>query len=240
VIWAMVLAAGESLRMGTQKLLLPFGDTTVVGAVARTALASRANHVLAVLGADAGSVRRELEHRTAAPAPPEAVQDHAAAPKAAPDRPGAASLEAPPMSARLSFTINEGYMSGMLSSVQAGFRTLPADAKAAVVMLGDQPFLKAKVVDAVIAAYRESGKGIVIPAFQGRRGHPVLIDIKYRDEVLALDPTDGLRQLMRAHSGDIQEVDVDDAGILRDLDTPEDFQDGDPIRVDSRSFKSYH
>jgi molybdenum cofactor cytidylyltransferase len=130
------------------------------------------------------------------------------------------------MPVRLSFTINEGYMSGMLSSVQAGFRALPKDAKAAVVMLGDQPFLPSAVVDAVIAAYRESGKGIVIPAFQGRRGHPVLVDIKYRDEVLALDPTDGLRQLMRAHSGDIQEVDVDDAGILRDLDTPEDFQDG--------------
>jgi molybdenum cofactor cytidylyltransferase len=226
MIWAVVLAAGESKRMGTQKLLLPFGDTTVVGAVVRTALASRANHVLAVLGADAGPVRRALEHRTAAPAPPEAVQDHVAAPKAAPDRPGAASLEAPPMSVRLSFTINEGYMSGMLSSVQAGFRALPADAKAAVVMLGDQPFLPSAVVDAVVAAYRESGMGIVIPIFRGRRGHPVLIDLKYRDEVLGLDPADGLRQLMRAHPADIREIEVDDPGILRDLDTPEDYQDG--------------
>jgi molybdenum cofactor cytidylyltransferase len=226
VIWAVILAAGESRRMGTQKLLLPFGDTTVVGAVVRAAEASRADRVLAVLGADADPVRRELEHSAAAPAPPEAVQDHAAAPKAAPDRPGAASLDTHPMSVRLAFTVNEGYVSGMLSSVQAGFRALSEDAEAAVIMLGDQPFLPARVVDAVVAAYREGGKGIVIPVFRGRRGHPVLVDMKYRDEVLALDPSDGLRRLMRVHPADIREVEVDDQNILRDLDTPEDYQDG--------------
>jgi molybdenum cofactor cytidylyltransferase len=111
----------------------------------------------------------------------------------------------------------------MLSSVQAGFRTLPADADAAVVMLGDQPFLPSCVVDAVIGAYEEGGKGIVVPTFQGRRGHPVLIDLKYREEVLALDPAGGLRRLMRAHPADIFEVEAGDANILRDLDTPEDY-----------------
>ncbi len=213
MIWAVVLAAGESRRMGTQKLLLPFGDTTVVGAVVRTAADSCAEGVLVVLGADRERVRAELE------------------PGREPDR-GAG----PAGTAAIAFTVNEDYPSGMLSSIQAGFRALPPDAEAAVVMLGDQPFLPSRVVDAVIAAYRESGKGIVIPAFRGRRGHPVLVDIKYRDEVLALDPADGLRQLMRAHSGDIQEVDVDDAGILRDLDTPEDYQDGVTRTVSDLSF----
>jgi len=51
----------------------------------------------------------------------------------------------------------------------------------------------------------------------------VLIDLKYREEVLALDPADGLRQLMRAHPADIFEVEAGDANILRDLDTPEDY-----------------
>jgi molybdenum cofactor cytidylyltransferase len=90
-------------------------------------------------------------------------------------------------------------------------------------MLGDQPFLPAPVVDAVVGAFRESGRGIVVPAFRGRRGHPVLVDIKYRDEVLGLDPADGLRQLLRAHPEDILEADVGDANILRDLDLPEDY-----------------
>ncbi|MCX6569168.1 MAG: nucleotidyltransferase family protein [Candidatus Aminicenantes bacterium] len=187
MIWAVILAAGESRRMGTQKLLLPFGETTVVGAVVGTALASRVDRVLAVLGADREDIRRELE----------------------------------PLG--IDLTVNEDYAKGMLSSVQAGFRALPADAEAAVVMLGDQPFLPARVVDAVVEAFRRSGGGIVVPAFQGRRGHPVLVDLKYRDEVLALDPADGLRRLMRAHPEDIFEAEVEDANILRDMDVPEDY-----------------
>jgi molybdenum cofactor cytidylyltransferase len=187
MIWAVVLAAGESRRMGTQKLLLPFGDTTVVGAVVRTAQASRAGGTIVVLGADRDAVRGELADRG------------------------------------VGFTVNADFQLGMLSSVQAGFRSLPAGARAAVVMLGDQPFLAAGVIDAVIAAYEESGRGLVIPTFGGRRGHPVLIDLKFRDEVLGLDQADGLRRLMQAHSGDIREVEAGDANILRDLDTPEDY-----------------
>ena len=187
MIWAVILAAGESRRMGTQKLLLPFGETTVVGAVVGTALASRVDRVLVVLGADRDAVRLPL---------------------------GSLGID---------FAVNEDFAKGMLSSVQAGFAALPPDAEAAVVMLGDQPFLPAGVVDAVVEAFRRSGKGIVVPAFQGRRGHPVLIGLKYRDEVLALDPTDGLRRLMRAHPDDIFEAEVEDANILRDMDVPEDY-----------------
>lgn len=188
MIWAVVLAAGGSRRMGTQKLLLPFGGRTVVGTVVEAALGSRADGVMVVLGAAAGEVRRELEASGA------------------------------------SFAVNADYGRGMLSSVQAGFEALPADAEAAVVMLGDQPFLPARIIDAVVGAYRESRKGIVIPVFRGRRGHPVLVDMRYRGEVLGLDPADGLRQLMRAHPGDIREIEVDDANILRDMDTPEDYR----------------
>jgi molybdenum cofactor cytidylyltransferase len=190
MIWAVVLAAGESRRMGTQKLLLPFGGTTVAGTVVRTAQASRAGRTLVVLGADREAVRRELE--------PVGVD----------------------------FAVNENYPLGMLTSIQAGLRALPSDAQAAVVLLGDQPFLASRVIDAVIGAYEAGSKGVVVPAFQGRRGHPVLIDLRYRDEILAIDPADGLRRLMLAHPDDIVEVDVADPNILRDLDTPEDYQEG--------------
>ena len=187
MIWAVILAAGGSRRMGTQKMLLPFGDTTVVGAVVRTALASRAGGALVVVGADREAVRREVEPRG------------------------------------VRIAINEHFELGMLSSIQAGLGALPAGADAAVILLGDQPFLAAGVVDAVIAAYEDGGKGIIIPAFQGRRGHPVLIDLKFRDEILATDPAEGLRRLMRDHPEEIRIVEVGDANILRDLDTPEDY-----------------
>ncbi len=190
MIWAIILAAGESRRMGTQKLLLPFGGTTVVGAVVRTAQASRAGRTLVVLGSDREAIRGELE--------PHGVD----------------------------FVVNENYPLGMLTSIQAGLRALPADAQAAIVLLGDQPFLASRVIDAVIAAYETGRNGIVIPTFQGRRGHPILVDLKYRDEILAIDPAEGLRRLMLAHPDDILEVDAGDGNILRDLDTPGDYQEG--------------
>jgi molybdenum cofactor cytidylyltransferase len=192
MIWAVVLAAGESKRMGTQKLLLPFGDTTIVGAVVRTAAASRVDRTMVVLGADREAVRKELTPSGKTPAD-------------------------------LAFAVNEDYRLGMLTSIQAGLRGLPAAARAAVIMLGDQPFLPSRVVDAVVAAYLAAGRGLVIPTFQGRRGHPVLLDLEYRDEVLGLDPPAGLRALMRDHAADILETEVADPNILRDLDTPEDY-----------------
>jgi len=187
MIWAVILAAGESRRMGTQKLLLPFGDATVIESVVLTALASRVDRVLVVLGADKDDVRKEIE----------------------------------PFG--IDFVVNDNFAEGMLSSVQAGFAALPPDAEAAVVMLGDQPFLPARVVDAVAEAFRRSGSGIVIPVHRGRRGHPILIGLKYRDAVLALDPADGLRRLIQAHAEDIFEAEVEDANILRDMDVPEDY-----------------
>jgi molybdenum cofactor cytidylyltransferase len=249
VIWAVILAAGESRRMGTQKLLLPFGDTTVAGAVVRAARTSRADRVLVVLGADREAVRREIESSlgggrdsTADGADKHADLRHrkpgeTTGPHRGPGRDdGPQGSDAPPRG--VVFVVNEDYRLGMLSSIKTGFRALPPDAEAAVVLLGDQPFLPSGVVDEVIAAYRKGGKGIVIPTFQGRRGHPVVIDLGYRDEVLGLDPADGLRQLMRAHPGDILEAEAGDANILRDMDTPEDYKDGvKPERVRSTFFR---
>ncbi len=205
MIVAIVLAAGESRRMGTQKLLLPFGDTTVVGAVVRAVRGSRADRALVVLGSDHEAVRDALE-------PPNEDRKN---PGAGETHPG-----------RLGFAVNPGFRLGMLTSIQAGLRALPPEAKAAVIVLGDQPFLAPRVIDEIVEAYGRSAKGIVIPAFRGRRGHPVLIDLKHRNEALALDPCDGLRALMLAHPEDILEVEVSDPNILRDLDTPEDYECG--------------
>jgi molybdenum cofactor cytidylyltransferase len=187
VIWAVVLAAGESLRMGRQKLALPFGGRTVIETVVTAALDSAADRTLVVLGADQDKVRRLLS-----PYP-------------------------------VRFALNEEFRLGMLSSIQTGFRAVPPEARAIVIMLGDQPAIPAQVVDEVIGTYRRRGRGIVVPVFEGRRGHPVLIEARYRQEVLGLDPEVGLRQLLRSHPDDIAEVDASTGAVLRDLDRPEDY-----------------
>jgi molybdenum cofactor cytidylyltransferase len=188
MIWAVVLAAGRSERMGSAKLLLPVGRSTLIETVISGVLRSRPDGIIIVLGAD----RKKLE----------------------------------PVVGKypVRTVFNPDFEQGMLSSVKRGFKALPPEARAVLVFLGDQPASPASVACRIIDAYRKTGKGIVLPAYRGRRGHPVLIDLKYRDEVGALDPRIGLRQLPRAHPDDVFEVRVRTAAVLRDIDTPEDYR----------------
>ena len=188
MIYAIVLAAGESRRMGTPKQLLPFGGKTLLQTVVDRLLRSRADGVLVVLGCRADEVWTSLA-----------------------DRP-------------IRFVLNPVYAQGMLSSVRAGVATLSPDATAALVCLGDQPLVDPDVVDRLIETHRETGAGIVLPTFNGKRGHPALISLRYRDEILALSGDPGLKAVMRGHPEDTVEVAVDMPEILSDIDTPEDYQ----------------
>lgn len=112
---------------------------------------------------------------------------------------------------------------GMLSSIITGINNLPKEAEAVIIFLGDQPGISSSVVDLLIVGYRLKEKGIVLPVFQGKRGHPVLIDLKYRQEIETCPPEIGLRFLIHQHSEDILEIPVNEPGILYDIDTPEDY-----------------
>jgi len=187
MIWAMVLAAGESRRMGRQKLLLPYGGTTVVEAVVRAALDSSVDETMVVLGADREAVRDALK------------------------------------SYPVTFAVNEDFRRGMLSSVQAGFRALPGGSEAAVVMLGDQPAVASRTIDELVQAFRKDDRGIVLPRYAGRRGHPVLVGTGYREEINGLDPEVGLRGLRQAHPEDVLEVEVSAPAPPEDMDVPDDY-----------------
>ncbi len=119
---------------------------------------------------------------------------------------------------------NPDHGAGMLSSVLRGLREVPAAAQAFLVVLGDQPSPPASVIDRLIAAHERTGKGVVLPVYRGRRGHPVLIDTRYRDDVRALDPSIGLRQLSRDHPDDVLEVPVRTPAVLADIDRPDDYR----------------
>jgi molybdenum cofactor cytidylyltransferase len=120
--------------------------------------------------------------------------------------------------------VNENYMDGMLSSAICGFRALPGEAKAALIFLADQPQIPAQVTDLVIKAWIESGKGIVMPTFNGRRGHPVLIETRFKTDIERLDPEKGLRVLSEKFKNDVFEMECSIPEILRDIDTPEDYE----------------
>lgn len=118
---------------------------------------------------------------------------------------------------------NDNYKQGMLSSVKCGINALPEDFEAVMIFLGDQPLIPVKVVNLVIGAYRKSDQGIVIPTFRKRRGHPLLIDRKYLEKIEQLDEKEGLRALAYKYANDVLEIETDEPGILRDIDTREEY-----------------
>jgi molybdenum cofactor cytidylyltransferase len=187
MIWAVVLAAGESKRMRNPKMLLPFGDLTIVETVIKRCVESNLDSVLVVAGAHKERVIKKIERYP------------------------------------VKICINDNYQKGMLSSVQRGFQCLPEEAHAAAVMLGDQPLIPITVINSVIEAFERTEKGMALPVYEQKRGHPLIIDRKYQNAVDELNPEVGLRELLRKYPFDIEEVEVSDPNILKDIDTPEDY-----------------
>lgn len=128
-----------------------------------------------------------------------------------------------PANQRIKVVDNPDYLGGQLSSIKAGIRALPADASAALIHLADHPTVKAETFAAVVEAYRQSGKPIVIARYGGRRGHPVLFDRSLFGELLDAPEDQGARVVVNADASRVVYVDIDDPGILLDLDTPEDL-----------------
>ena len=118
---------------------------------------------------------------------------------------------------------NENYRDGMLSSVKCGFKNLPGQCKAVLIFPGDQPLIEPFVINKIIAAYRRTGKGIVIPVYKKKRGHPLLVDFRYSSSVDALDSSEGLNSLAQNNPQDVCEVSINSPGIIIDFDTKEDY-----------------
>jgi molybdenum cofactor cytidylyltransferase len=123
----------------------------------------------------------------------------------------------------VTYCYNDNYKQGMLSSVKCGFKSLPEGFDAALVFLGDQPMIPAVVTDAVINGYRRSGKGLVVPVCDRKRGHPLLISSEYRDEIEKLKTDEGLHLLLKKFPEDVLEVETNTPSILKDIDTQEDY-----------------
>ena len=174
--------------MARSKLLLPFGEKTIIETVLNNAVSSKANYTLLVLGCFREKIKQKI------------------------------------MGFPTITVFNPNYKQGMLSSVQIGFLSLPEGAQAAVVLLGDQPSISHRVIDQVIGGYSQTTKGIILPIYKKKRGHPVLFDMKYKNEIAALSPEVGLRGIVYNHPGDVHEVPVTASGILRDIDNMEDYK----------------
>ncbi|HEY1999302.1 nucleotidyltransferase family protein [Paraburkholderia sp.] len=109
---------------------------------------------------------------------------------------------------------------GMGASLAAGIEA-SEDAEGWIVALADMPRIAVPTIEAV-ARTLDGGASIVVPVYQGQRGHPVGFGSEHREALLSLDGDTGARALLAEHQ--VLRLDVDDPGILRDVDTPEDLR----------------
>jgi molybdenum cofactor cytidylyltransferase len=186
-IEGILLAAGESRRMGFPKPLLEVEGETFLARIARSMLTT-VDRLIVVIGA----------HRDAVAA-------------------------VVPTDSRISTVVNADYGFGQLSSIKMGLRAVSADADAVIVHLVDHPTVLPETFRRVAAEYEASGKPVVIARCSGRRGHPVLFDRSLFGELERAPFEIGARAVVMADADRVKYADVDDPGVILDLDTPADL-----------------
>ena len=184
---ALLLAAGQSRRMGAFKPLLPFGKTTIIQTCLNNLRAGGLEDIVVVTGHRAAEVKASLL---------EVDSNH--------------------------FVVNPDPQSEMSASIACGVQALPATARAVLIALTDQPAIPAPEIQGNLEAWR-AGSKLIIPEHNERGGHPVLVDLEFRKQLLSLDPQRGLKSFFDAHKDQVHRLRVDSSYIARDLDTWDDY-----------------
>lgn len=180
---AVILAAGESRRMGFPKALLTYHGHTFLDTLI-TLFTPRCSPVVAVLGAHADRIRAA----TKVPA---------------------------------TFALNPDYALGMTTSLQCALRTLPPTTTGVLFTLVDHPAVAAATIDALL----EPGSALLrVPRYQGHRGHPIWFSAALIPEFLALPTTGAAREVVRAHADQTDFLDLDDPGLIADIDDAEAYR----------------
>lgn len=190
---AIILAAGDSTRMGSPKALLPVpGGPAFVSAIVKTLAAAAISDIVIVTGRDHDRVVEALQRDTLS-AVARVVRN--------PD-PG------------------RGQLSSLWAGMDA---VVSSSTEAIIMTLVDVPLVAAATVRRVIDEWQRTRAPIVRPARGGRHGHPVIFDRVLFDELRQAPLDAGAKVVVRAHASAIVDVEVDDEGSLTDVDTPADY-----------------
>jgi molybdenum cofactor cytidylyltransferase len=190
---AILPAAGSSSRMGRPKLLLPVHGGPMVAAVVNALLGGGVEEIVLVTSGGDEELRGWARR------------------------------------AGIEHAVNPDPSRGMLASIRAGLAALGGAAELArqgttlLVAPADLPNLRAETVTELLRRMRDSGAPLALPVFQGQRGHPLAIAPALIPEIDQLDLDVGLKQLRDRHLAELLEVAVEDAGVVQDVDTPEDY-----------------
>jgi len=196
VLSAVILAAGDSSRMGAPKaaLVTPDSADSFIARIVRTLRAADVEDLVIVTGRHHDAVLEALARDRVMPSP--------------------------------RIVRNPDPSRGQLSSLLAGMdAVLTARTEALMMTLVDVPLVRVSTVIAVIDEWRRSRAPIVRPAIGDRHGHPVIFDRAVFDEIRRAGLDVGAKSVVRAHEHEIVNVPVDDEGCVRDVDTPADHDE---------------
>lgn len=191
---ALLPAAGASRRMGRPKLLLPFRGGTLVGSLVASLRGGGVSTVVLVTA------------------------------------PGDEDLQAWARDAGVAVAVNPAPERGMLSTILEGLEALGGAAALArrgellLVSPADLPAVRPDTIARLIREATESGAPLALPVYRGKRGHPLAITPELIPEIETLDPAVGLRQLRDRHEAGLLQIEVEDAGVVLDVDTPEEYE----------------
>jgi molybdenum cofactor cytidylyltransferase len=189
--WAILLAAGESRRMGGLKALLPWEGTTLIEHQIASLFEAGVDRIVVVLGHDADRLIPLVEGRE-----------------------------------NLEWVVNPRYLQGKTTSIKKGLSAVSyRDAAELLILNVDQP-RSAETVRCLLERHHEHGRLITIPEFGGKGGHPVIIVARLLSELQSIDEeTQGIKAVVRRHAKDVVRVDLEEAEVLWDLNTPEQYQE---------------
>lgn len=189
-----MLAAGAGRRMGRPKALVTWNGEPLLAHVARSLEAVREVETVCVV---LGAAAAEI--RATIPLPP-----------------------------HVRVAVNESWeYGGMLSSILTGLRALEAEGAAAgglLVWPVDHPAVRPSTVAALVRASASEWVDVAVPAYHGRRGHPVLFGPATYEALASAPPDEGARSIVRARAASRLELPVDDPGVVTDLDWPADLE----------------
>lgn len=189
MISGILLAAGDSKRMGEPKALLPYEGITFVDSILNKFCEIGCEPIISILGASAELICEKTKVR------------------------------------KFQCFRNPNPEEGQLSSLQIAIGHLPEDSDGFIMALVDHPMVKLATYRKIYDMAKTNPDNIIIPEFYGQKGHPVYFGRPFFDSILHLPLSDGARVVIHENPADVMYLKVDDEGILKDIDTPKDYQD---------------
>ncbi len=203
-LFALVLAAGESSRMGTPKQLLEYGGVSFLCRAIEGFVHAGIDDIVVVCGHEFDRMKEHVMNASY-------------------------SISGEEIKNRVLIARNPDYKKGQLSSIKAGLKAF-GQKKAVdfymgfMIQLIDRPLVRYETFKNLKDRFIKNDCSILLPSYNLKRGHPACFSTEFAGEILSLGDDDSLKTILKRHESRIKYLETDDEGILKNIDTPLEFE----------------